>query len=111
MAVHALAQCRARRHTIQTQCAHEEGVATKALDGIEIILAKTQQAQVAFEDGTVGNTRANRKSRINQGIDIDALEIFANQCQSSVGTEVIGQFFYDKVVILSSPLGLTQDGV
>ncbi len=66
-------------------------------DGVEVILAQTQQGQVALEDGAVGNARANRKSRIDHGIDIDALEILADQSQPGVGTEVVGQFFDNKV--------------
>ena len=97
MGVHTLTQSRTRRHARQAQGAHEESVAAKVLNGVEVILAKTQQAQVACEDSAVGNTGANRKSRIDHGIDIDALEIFADQCQPGVGAEVVGQFFDNKV--------------
>jgi hypothetical protein len=45
----------------------------------------------------VGNPRANREGWIDQCIKIDALEIFANEGQSGVRTEVVGQLFDDKV--------------
>ena len=35
----------------------------------------------------------NRIGRINQRIDVDALEVVANTCQSGVGAEVVRQFF------------------
>ena len=44
-------------------------------------------------DVAVGDAGAHRECRIDQAIDIDALEIFANECQSSVGAEVVGEFF------------------
>jgi hypothetical protein len=116
MGVQALTHSRARRHATQTQGAHEESVAAwtwgfaKVLDGVKVILAQTQQAQVAFEDSAVGDTGANRKSRIDYGIDIDALEIFADQCQPGVGAEVVGQFFDNKVGHLELTFRVTQVG-
>ena len=97
MGVQTLTQGRARRHATQTQGAHEEGVVTKVLFWLEVILAQTQQSQVALEDGTVGNARADRKSWIDRGIDIDALEILVDQSQPGVGAEAVGQFFDNKV--------------
>jgi hypothetical protein len=35
--------------------------------------------------------------RNNQGIDLDGFEILADEDQASVGTEVVGQFFDNKV--------------
>jgi hypothetical protein len=56
--VHALAQCGARWNHTQTECTHEECIAWKALEGIEIAFTQTQQGQIGFEDIRVG--RAER---------------------------------------------------
>jgi hypothetical protein len=45
----------------------------------------------------LATTKANREGWIDQRIDIDALEIFANEGQSSVRAEVVGQLFKYKV--------------
>ena len=37
---------------------HEEGVATKVLDGVEVVLVQTQQSQAALENVSVGKARA-----------------------------------------------------
>jgi hypothetical protein len=37
------------------------------------------------------NARAHRKGRIDQSVDIDEFEGFANECQSSVGAQVAEQ--------------------
>ena len=97
MGVHALAQCGARWNHSQTECAHEERVAAKPLDGIKIAFTQTQQGQIGFEDVRVGRARAHGKLRINQGIDVDPLEIFADKSQSGVGTEIVGQLFNNEV--------------
>ena len=68
--------------------------------------SRTQQGQLAFHDVAGGIARANRESRINQGIEIDLLEILANKCQSSMAAEVVGQFLDNKV----GHLGLTFTG-
>ncbi|MCX7144308.1 MAG: hypothetical protein NT123_25410 [Proteobacteria bacterium] len=41
----------------------------------------------------IGRARANRKSRIDQRVELDSLEIFANEGQSGVGTELVGKLF------------------
>ena len=46
--------------------------------------------------------RASRESRIDQSVDIDALEVFANERQSGVGTQVVGQSFDKKSVLNNS---------
>ena len=70
---------------------------TKALYRIEVALAQTQPGQIGFEDVAVGRARAHGELRIDQGIDVDALEVFADRSQSDVGTEVVAQFFDNKV--------------
>jgi len=83
--VQTLTKGRTRRNRVQAKSAHEEGVGPKVLDGVKVVLAQTQQNQVTFKDVAVGNARANQKSRIDQCIKIEALEIFANECQTGVG--------------------------
>ena len=94
--VHALAQGRARGNSAQAQRTLEEGVVSKVLDRVKVALAQTQQGEIAFENLAVGNPRAHRKLRIDQRID--AFEIFANERQSGMGAEVVGQFFDNKIV-------------
>lgn len=96
MGVHALAQRRARWSHRQTECAHEEGVAPKVLDGIKVTLAQTQQSKIGFEDVTAGCTRAHAELQIDQGVDVDAFKVFADKGQSGVGVEVARQLFDNK---------------
>ena len=91
--VHALAQRGARWNHTQAESAHEECVTPKALDGIEVALTQAQQGKIRFENIAVGCTRAHGELRINQGIDVNALEVFADKSQSGVGTEIVGQLF------------------
>ena len=75
-----------RRHCLQA-VTHDFawfGVAPKVLDGVKVVLAQAQQGHVTFNDLAVGNARANWEGWIGQRIDIDTLEIFANEYQSSV---------------------------
>ena len=66
------------------QRTHEEDVVTKALDGVKVALAQTQQGHVGFEDVAVSHPRANREGRINHGIDVHPLEVLADKCQPGV---------------------------
>jgi hypothetical protein len=61
-----------------SEFAHEAGVAPKALGGIQVALAQTQQMQIGFQDVTVSSTREHAKLWIDQHFDIDALEVFAD---------------------------------
>jgi len=97
MGIQTLTQGGARRNILQTQGAFEESVIAKILDGIEVVLAQTQQAQVGLEDVAIGHTRANWVSRIDQGIDLDRLEILADKGQTGVRAEVVGQFLDNEV--------------
>jgi len=97
MGIQTLAQGRAGRHILQTQCSLEECVGTEVFDGIKVVLAKTQQAQVGFEDVAIGNAGANWENRIDQGIDVDGLEILANKCQAGMRAKIVGQFFDNEV--------------
>ena len=106
MGIEALAQRRTRRLRLQPQRTYEKSVSSKVLDGVKVILAQAQQTKVALEDVAVGNTRAHRKGRIDQCIDIDALEVLANEGQSGVGTQIVGQSFDKKIGhVLGSPAG------
>jgi len=97
MRVHTLAQCRARGNSAQSQRTLEEGVVSKALDRIKVAFTQTQQGEIAFEDLTVGDPRAHGKLRIDQRIDVNALEVFADKRQSGMGAEVVGQFLDNKI--------------
>ena len=97
MRIHALAQRRTRRNGAKTQCTPEEGAISKALDGIEITFTHAQQGEVGFENLAVGYSRSHSKLLVDQRIDIDALETFADKSQSGMGTEVVGQLFDNKV--------------
>lgn len=95
--VQALAQGGRRGHRSQAQGAGEESVLALAFDGIKIVLAQTQQAQVALEDVAIGDAAAHGVSGVDQGVEIDALEVLANQGQASVLAQVVGQLFDDKI--------------
>jgi hypothetical protein len=60
--------------------------------------------KVGLEGVTVGHARANGESRLNQGFDLDGLEILTKKCQTSVGAEVVGQFFDNEVGLVYSHL-------
>ena len=95
--VHALAQGRARGNNAQAQRTLEEGVVSKALDRVKVAFTQTQQSEIAFENLAVGNPCAHRKLRIDQRIDVNALEVFADERQSGMGAEVVGQFLDNKI--------------
>jgi len=92
MRVHALAQGRARRDSAKPQRTFEEGVVPKALDGIEIAFSHAQKGEVGFENLAVSHARAHGELGIDQRIDVDSLEIFADKSKASMGAEVVGQF-------------------
>lgn len=71
------------------QDAYEKGVASEVLDGIKVVLAQTQQAQITLDDVTIGDHGVHRENRIDRGIDIDAFEILAHQDQFGVGTKIV----------------------
>lgn len=77
MRIHALAQGCRGRHGAQVQGTGEKGILALAFDRMKIVLAQTQQTEVTLQDVAVGNTPADRKGRINQAVDVDALEILA----------------------------------
>lgn len=85
--VHTLTQRGARWNHTQSECAHEKHVAPKALYCIEI----------GFEDVDVGSPRAHGEPRIDQGIDVDALEVLTDTRQSGVQAESVGPLFDNKV--------------
>jgi len=95
MRIHALAQGGRRWHGAQVQSTSEEGIFALTFDGIKVVLAQSQQTKVALQDVAVGNTRADREGRIDQAVD--ALEIFANQCQAGLVAQVVVQIFDDEI--------------
>ena len=62
MGIQALAQRGRRRHSAQMQGAGKESVFTLTLDGIEVVFAQAQQAQVALQDVAVGDARTQREA-------------------------------------------------
>jgi hypothetical protein len=98
--VQALAQGGRRRHRAQVQRAGKEGVCALGLDGIKVVLAQAQQAEVALQDVAVGDASAHWESGINEGVQVDALEVFADQGQTRLAAQVVGQLLDHKVAHL-----------
>ena len=63
----------------------------------DLTLCSHYCSTVRFDNVAVGDAGAHRECRIDQGVDIDALEIFANECQASMRTQIVGQFFDNEV--------------
>ncbi len=100
MRVQALAQGGRRRHSVHTQGAGKEAVLALAFDGIEVVLAQAQQAQVALENVAVGDApklALHRKDQIDQSVEVDALEVFANQRQAGMSAQVVGQLLKNEI--------------
>jgi hypothetical protein len=89
--VEALAQGGRRWHGAQVQRAGEEGVCALGLDGVKVVLAQAQQAQVALQDVAVGDARAHREGGVNQRVQVDALQILADEGQARLAAQVISQ--------------------
>lgn len=92
MGIHALTQRGARRCGLQGQRALEKGIGAKAFDGIEIVLAQAQQAQVGELNVAVGNARAHRELGVYKGVEVDAFEILTDKGQTGMRAEVVGEF-------------------
>jgi len=60
MCILALAKGGRPRHSAHNQGTGEEGIFTRAFDGIKVVLTQTQQTEVTLQDVAVGNTRADR---------------------------------------------------
>jgi hypothetical protein len=41
--------------------------------------------------------RSDREGRVHQGVEVDALQILANQCQTGLVAQVVGQWFDDEI--------------
>jgi len=95
--IEALAQGGARGHRTQTQGLVRKALGAKAFDGLEVVLAQGEQAQVALEDVAVGNPAAHRVLGVNQGRQVDALEQPPDQGQSALAAELVGQLLDFKV--------------
>jgi len=108
--IKALAQGGARWHGTQTQGLVRKALGAKAFDGLEVVLAQSEQAQVALEDVAVGDAAAHRVFGIYQGRQVDALEQSPYQGQSALAAELVGQLLDFEVdgighVALAHPLG------
>ena len=67
-------------------------------NGIEVVLALHQQAQVGLQNVAVGDaTDRYGKFAVNQSVDAKALGILPNQRQTGVGGEIVGEFFDNKI--------------
>lgn len=82
------------------KCAGKEGVCALGFDGIEVVLAQAQQAEVALQNVAVGDARAHGEGGVHQGVQVDALEVFANQGQTRLAAQVLGQLLDHKVAHL-----------
>ena len=98
MGVHALAQGRTGRNFVNAQCLDKEVITPKFLNGIEVVLALHQQAQVGLQNVAVGDTTDTyRELAVNAITDSQALHVLTHQRQSGVGSKVVGEFFENKV--------------
>ncbi len=98
MGVHALTQGGTRWHSADAQGPREKIVAAKGFNGVKVVLALHQQTKVAFEDVAVGDTFAREGILgIDALINLETLEILADECQAGVGSQLVGQFFDNKV--------------
>jgi hypothetical protein len=79
----------------------EESVFVLAFGRIKIAFAQTQQTEIAPQVVAASDTRADRKGQIHQAVDVDALEILANQCQTGVVAQVEGQLFDNEICDVS----------
>lgn len=82
---------------MQAQGLVRKALGAKAFDGLEVVLAQGEQAQVALEDVAVGNPAAHWVFGIYQGRQVDALQQPPYQCQSALAAEVVGQLLDFKV--------------
>ena len=100
MRVHALIQGRARWDCANVHGAGKGGIAPEIFNGIEVVLALHQQAQVGLQNVAVGDaTDSYGKFAFNQSVDAKALARLVKQRQTGVGGEVVGEFFDNKVGI------------
>jgi hypothetical protein len=97
LGIEALAQGGARRHLHQPQGAQRKGAGPQRLDGLEVALAHAQQPEVASKDVAVGDAAADGEGGIDQGVEVDALEVLPDQRQAGGGIEVVGQLLDDEV--------------
>jgi hypothetical protein len=97
LGIEALAKGGARGRLRQAQGAQREGARAQRLDGLEVALALAQQPQDASHDVAVGDARAHREGRVDQGIEVDALQILPDERQTGVRDQVVGQLLDDEV--------------
>jgi hypothetical protein len=95
--IHALAQGGRRGHGTQIQGAGKERILALTFDGIKVVFTQTEQTKVAFENVAIRNPAAHREGRVNQGIEIQVLEILANQSQPGVVAQIVGQLLDNKI--------------
>ncbi|QDL55762.1 hypothetical protein [Rhodoferax aquaticus] len=69
----------------------------KALYRVEGALAQTQDGQTEFEDAAVESARTHGALCIGQCVEFDALKVFADESQSGICLEVLGQVIDYKV--------------
>jgi hypothetical protein len=86
------------------QRAGEEGVGALGLDSVKVVLAQAQQAEVTLQDVAVDNARAHQEGRVNEGVQVDAFQILANESQARLVAQVVRQLLDQKVTHLSSVL-------
>ena len=89
--IQALAQCRVRRCAAKAQGTLSKLVTTKRLHRFKASLSPAQQAKVALQEVATRDFAAHGELGVHQCVDIDAIEVFANECQSGVDTQVLEQ--------------------
>jgi len=93
-----LAQRRAGGNAANARGAREESIAAEGFNGVKVILALHQQAQVAFENVAVGDALAREgELGIDALIDAQAFEVLADERQADVGGQLVGQLFDNEV--------------
>jgi hypothetical protein len=97
LGIETLAKRGARGRLRQAQRAQREGARAQRLDGLEVALALAQQPQVASHDVAVGDARAHREGRVDEGVEVDALQILPDERQTGAGAEIVGQLLDDEV--------------
>lgn len=93
MRVPAFAQGGRRWYGPKIEGAGEDGLFPLALDSIKVVLAQAKQTEVALQNVAVGDAGAHWEGWGHEGVEVDALELLANQCQTGLLAQVVGKLF------------------
>jgi hypothetical protein len=67
-------------------------------------LPKHSRLKVTLQDVAVGDARAHQKGRVNEGVEVDAFQVLADESQARLVAQVVRQLLDQKVTHLSSVL-------